>query len=235
MEFIYIKRKYLIAYLLLFVLFSLSYSQTGNKSIKLNNKRFAVSVGMGVSYVNTPSFNDYLKYEIPYASKDSIKDFTAGFEAFAGLEYTVNKNFTLRFDYSYFIRSLTYYYIYYTYDEFYNIHQPFMMGYYVINGTHHQFKLGAGVGYLFSTLKETNSSATDAKYTANGLGYRTEIIFAADLYKNMESYLSGFINYYRLGALKNSSGNSLLNPANNEEVNLGGFGFGVRLGFSIKF
>jgi hypothetical protein len=231
MEFIYIKRKFLIAGLLFFGLMSLTYSQT---KLAGRESRYSISAGMGIIYVNTPVFNDYLKSTIPYSNKDSVRSFTPAFEGFAGLEYRINKKYAVKLDYSYMVRTVTYYYSYYTFEYFYNIHQALVMGYYLINGTHYSFKLGAGAGILFSAMKETNASSTDKVYNSSGPGTRAELIYAADLGKSMEAYFGGNINWYGLGELKDESGKILINPLSGETVKINGFGFGVRLGISIK-
>jgi hypothetical protein len=203
-----------------------------SQSQKIN--KFSVSAGMGINLINTPVFNDYLRDEIPFSNKDSIKSFSVGFEVFGGFEYNVSKNFSLKLDYSYFIRSITYNYSYFTYDYFYNIHQPYLMAYYVARKPAYRFKFGAGAGYHFSTLEKAVTSTTEISYESSGPSFRGEIVFSADMSKSLESYISGFITGNFLNSLKESNGNILRNKVTGEEVNLSGFGIGARLGFSIK-
>src|SRR5438552_17038415 len=104
---------------LLFISGSLLFSQ-----VKQKEKKYTFSAGMGISMIDNPSFNSFLKNEIPYTNKDSIKSFSVGLEFFGSLAYLLSKNFEVKFDYDYFIKSLTYNYSYFVYDFFYNIHEP---------------------------------------------------------------------------------------------------------------
>jgi hypothetical protein len=221
------KNFYIITLLLLF--YGMSYSQV---PVKIN--KYLISAGMGISMTNTPSFNDYLRQTVLFSNTDSIKSFSVGFEVFGGLEYSVNKKFSVKLDYSYFIKTHSYVYSYYQYDFDYNIHQPYLMAYYVTRGTHYRFKYGGGAGYHFASMTKTISKTSEFKYKASGPAFRGELIFSADLSNTLESYLGGFITWNIIGTLKDSGGNTLKNPTTNEDVNLSGYGVGARLGFSIK-
>src|SRR5690349_952054 len=117
---------------------------------KTNMKEFysrhhlSLSLGMGISLLNNSSFASYLRREIPYSNSDSIKSFNAGIEFFGGIEYMFSKNFAMKLDYSYYIRSLTYTFQAYTYDYSINIHQPYLMAYYVMQKNSFDLKFGAG-------------------------------------------------------------------------------------------
>lgn len=206
-----------------------------NSQIPEKVKKCSISAGMGVSLTNTPSFNNYLEEYIPYTSKDSIKSFSVGFEVFGGLEYTVNKKYSVKLDYSYFTKILTYQYSYNKYDFTIHTHQPYIMGYYVSSGTNYRFKYGVGAGYHFAYLNRTISNTNEVNFKASGPSFRGELIFSADLSKSLASYLGGFVTWSIIGKLKDSNGYILKNTTTGEEVNLSGYGVGARLGFSIKF
>lgn len=219
---------------LLFISIVNSYSQEiGDKPVS-SKKRISLSIGMGLSLINTPSFNQYLKSEIPYTNKDSIKTFSIGVEFFGAAEYGVSRNLSVRLDYSYFIKSIRYQYSYFTYDYFYFIHQPAFNLFYLVNGKHYQLKFGGGVSYHYVQLEKSISSANALIYNANGVGLRGEIIYAAELSDKLSSYISGFAFGNFSGSLKDANGNKLLSPTG-EEVNLNGFGVGTRLGVSFYF
>jgi hypothetical protein len=184
---------------------------------------------MGLSLLNTPSFNRYLKNTIPYNNKDSIKTFSLGLEFFGAAEYGISKNFSARLDYSYFIKSFRYTYSYLVFDYFYFIHQPAVYAFYLVNGQHFQFKFGAGLSYQFIQLDNN-----DLTYKSHGLGLRGEIVYSAQLSERLNSYISGFIFGNLSGTLKDESNNLLISPTN-EEVNLNAFGVGTRLAISFYF
>ncbi|MGH2574595.1 MAG: hypothetical protein ACRDFC_02730 [Ignavibacteria bacterium] len=226
--------KKLIISLILIFSFHSGFSQHIADETKLK-KRISLSLGMGISLINTPEFSEYLKNEIPYSDKDSIKAFSIGLEFFGGLEYPVSKSFSIKLDYSYFIKSITYRYSFFTYDFFYFIHQPYMMGFYVTGGKHYRFKIGAGAGYQFAQLERTLDPNTEMVYKSNGPGVRGEIIYDAILSKRLSSYISGFVFGNFPGKLKDSGGNVLISPNTGKEVNLSGFGIGLRLGLTYNF
>lgn len=190
---------------------------------------------MGISMSTAPSLIDYIRNDVPFSNKDSVKSFGVGLEFFGALEYDIAKNYSIKLDYSYFIKSLSYNYSYYNYDYFYSIHQPYLTGSYVLRGSTYKFKFGAAIGYHAAQLKKDIGAGSDLVYYASGLGYRGEIVFTAQLSNRLGSYISGFINGSSLGTLKNNSSASLINSQTGQEVNLSGFGTGLRLGLSFYF
>jgi hypothetical protein len=208
------------------------YSQKDStKSVRFR-KEISLSAGMGLSYGTSPSFTSYLREVLPL-SKDSVKSFKVGIEFFGGLEYQLSKKFSLRLEYSYFIRSISYTYSYYTFDYFINIHQPYLVANYLLKYKNFEFKLGAGAGYHFANLENKLSQSNTVVYNSHGIGYKGEVVFSANLSRKFHSYISGFVYGSTLSSLKDSQGNLLKSPQSNSEVNLGGVGAGVRLGFSI--
>lgn len=216
--------------LFLFLSGSFIYSQDTISHSSKFKKLIDLSFGMGISLSNTPSFNDYLRAEIPFQGTDSVKSFSVGLEFFGGVEMELSKRFALKLDYSYFFRGNTYSYVY-TYDISYHIHQPVLMGYYIFPGKNFKIKLGAGAGYSFAQLSNT-VSGSEIIYNASGPGFKGEILFNAQLSDRMSSYLSGFIMGNFIGNLKDSNGNILQDTGGN--VNLSNFGFGLRLGLCIN-
>jgi hypothetical protein len=206
-----------------------------NKKIGENFKnRFSFSLGMGISMSTAPSLVDYIRNDIPLINKDSVKSFGVSFEFFGAVEYDVSKSFSLKLDYSYFTKSLSYSYSYFTYNYFYSIHQPYLMGFYVLRKPAYAFKFGAGLGYHFAQLTRDIGAGSNLVYNASGAAYRGEVVFSADLSKRLGSYFSGFIMGSSIGSLKDKNSNEVLkNRQTGEDVNMGGFGIGARLGLTI--
>lgn len=195
--------------------------------------RFSFSLGMGISMSTAPSFIDYVRNDLPIVNKDSVKSFGVGFEFFGALEYDVSKEFSVKLDYSYFVKNISVDYAYFTYNYFYSVHQPYLMGFYVIRKKNYGFKFGAGLGYHFAQMSKDIGASSNLDYSASGLGYRGEIIFYSNLSKRLGSYVSGFIMGNSIGALKDSNSNILKNSLTGSDVNLSGFGVGARLGISF--
>jgi len=178
--------------------------------------------------MNSPEFNEYLRNEIPYQNKDSIKSFSLGIEFFSAIEMGVSKNFSMRLDYLYSMKSLSYYYIF-RYEYFYSVHQPTINAFYLINGKHFQLKFGGGIGFQYAQL-EVNSSKT---YKSWGGSLRGEIIYSAQLSNRLSSYISGFAFGHLTGGIKDRYGTTLRSSRTGKDVDLSGFGIGARLGLTV--
>lgn len=210
-------------------------SSQNKKTVKPFKKRFSLSIGMGISMSTAPSFVDYVRNDLPILNKDSIKSFGVGFEFFGSAEYDLSKEFSLKLDYSYFVKNLSVNYAYFTYNYFYFIHQPYIMGYYVLRKKNYGFKFGGGLGYHFAHMTKDIGAGSNLDYSASGVAYRGEIVFYSFLSERLGSYISGFINGNSIGTLKDSNKNALLNAGTGGEVNLSGFGIGARIGISYYF
>jgi hypothetical protein len=225
------------------ILPELSFKPDTNKNKKStfsatsNVHRFAFSVGMGISLLNNSSFTNYLRREIPYSSTDSIKSFTTGIEFFGGIEYVLSKNFSMKLDYSYAVRSATYsspnFITDYNYDI--NMHQGYLMAYYLIPKPSFDLKFGIGAGYLLTLLSTQATITSSNSYKASGFSFRGEGVFAPYLSKNFQAVISGFVTVNNIGSFKNTAGNYLTSSNSTEQVNFSGFGAGVRIGFSYIF
>lgn len=220
----------LIIFICSFALLATAFSQ--EKTVKLKNKRdLTFSAGMGIDYGTSPDFTDYLRDEIPYSNKDSIKSFQAGIEFFGGIEYELSQNISAKADYSYFVRSASYSYNYFVFDYTIVSHQPYIFISYLIKEASYKFKFGLGAGYHFQVLdNKVNKNLT---YTSSGPGIRGEAVFSPMFSKKFYGYLSAFVfgNFY--GNLKDENGNVLKAANSTVETNLSGYGVGARLGFGL--
>jgi len=215
-------------FLSLFIINSTAKAQNPDQNIKVEKNRLSVYAGMGLGYTLTPSFNDLVRNEVFGGARDSVKSFSVGLEVFGGMEYELSRTFSLRFDYSYFFKSKTYYNYFTTFDYFYYIHQPFIIGSYVIRGINYRFKIGAGFGYHFAQLQKSIYGAQANNYNSHGPAVRGEILFSTKISPRLDTYLSGFISGSFFNSFHVNTGSSTQN------VNLSGFGVGVRLGLLIN-
>lgn len=197
-------------------------------------KHISVYAGMGVDYGITPDFNDYLVAEIPYSTGDSIKTFNAGIEFFGGIEYEFSGKLSVKADYSYYVRSLSYSYSPAVFDYTITGHQPYIFLDYILRYPNFNLKFGAGLGYHFQQVDNKINNSTTLTYNSSGPSIRGEVVFSPRLSDNFYGYLSGFAfgNFY--GKLKDSGGNPLKAPNSNVEASVAGYGVGARLGFIIN-
>ena len=206
-------------------------------SLNKKNKYTSFSLGMGISYGDNLSLKNFIQYKIPdyvYLTKDEqLSQYAAGLDFFGGIEKQISRNFSVKAEYSYFIKSYNVS-LYPQYNFSFYSHQPYLMFFYIIPQEYSFLKIGAGTGYILSnfTAKEFG---LENKYSSGGLGFRTEIILNAQIGKSFAGYISGNITKTFLSNLKDSNGKELLTGGTNETVNLNSLGAGIRLGVEIFF
>jgi hypothetical protein len=210
---------------------------TTRVSFMVQNKNHlytSFSFGMGVDYSNNPSLKKYIQYTIPnystFSPQDQLSDFTAGLEFFAGVEKQIARNFSLKAEYSYFIKSYNVA-IAPNYDFSYKNHQPFLIANYIFPNEYFYIKAGAGIGYILSDLT-VKQFGGETNYTSTGIGLKLEGVLNAQISRNVAGYLSGFITNSILQNLKDKSGNELISSSG-DRVNLSSFGVGLRLGVEV--
>lgn len=221
--------KYLYIVLLCFISFNIPVnSQAPDKK----KGKFLFSLGMGIEYSSTPSYTEYLRNELALSSRDSIKTFSTGIEFFGSFEYGFTNTISGKIDYSYYLRSNNYTISYYVFDYTIKSHQPYAMVFYNSINKNFSFKIGAGAGYHFQVLENNISSINTLTYTSSGPALKGEVIFAPKFSPMLETYISGFFFGTTTTPLKDGNGN-VLKSTTGEEVKLGSFGVGARLGLSF--
>lgn len=236
-----IKRKYLVLSLLIalnFLLLENSYADSTNVSFQTLNKKngyTAFSFGMGASYGNNTSLKNFIQYEIPgyntLTRDEQLSDYYTGLEFFGGVEKQIAKNFSVKAEYSYFIKSYNVQ-LFPQYDFSYYSHQPGLTVFYIFPQEYTFIKIGVGTGYVYSNLK-VKEYGTENSYTSNGFKLKTEIILNTQISKSFAGYISGYLSSTFNSNLKDNSGKELQTGATKESVNLNSFGAGIRLGVEI--
>jgi hypothetical protein len=205
------------------------------QSLNKKNKYTSISFGMGANYGNNPSLKNYIQYKLPeygnLTRDDQLSEFSTGLEFFVGVERQVSKNFSVKCEYTYFLKSYNVK-LYPQYDFTYNNHQPYLIFYYVIPQEYSFIKIGAGTGYLFSQLSVKEYGLSNS-YSSNGFGFKAEVILNAQIGKSFAGYINCYANKTFLSNLKDNNGKELLTNATNETVNLSNLGIGIRLGVEI--
>ena len=228
------KIKILLSVILALIMINYSgFAQDTVKTYKFDKYRLSIYAGMGLEYTATPSYNNYTRAQIFGGAHDSVSSISPGLEVFGGLEYELSKTFSLRLDYSYFFKSKTYYNPL-AYDYFYFIHQPYLVGSYILAGNGYKIKIGAGIGYHFGQFQTGLTGQSSINYNSSGLAIKGEGVFSVKISRKMETYISGFVFGQFMSSLKDSNGTVLKNNLTGSDVNLSGYGIGVRLGFLVN-
>lgn len=207
------------------------------QSLNKGKKYISVSFGMGALYCNNTSLKNFIQYELPnygqLTREQQLSEFNTGLDFFGGVEKQVSRDFSVKAEYSYFIKSYNLN-LYSNYDFSYSNHQPGLSVFYIIPQEYSYIKIGAGASYIYSNfnLKEFG---LDKSYSSGGIGLKTEIILNAQIGKSFAGYISGYVSKTFLQNLKDNSGNELLANVTREGVNLSSIGAGIRLGVEIFF
>jgi hypothetical protein len=197
--------------------------------------QFEVSGGMGISFLNSPSFRDYLNVSyIP--SGEQLSSFNSAVEFFGEVDYSISQDFQLGIEYAYQIYSFS---INSSKAGFYEVsyqhHKPTLVAYYVIPGEGYKFKFGGGIGFRYLTLDEqVSNSPQPVNYTTSGLGFLLKIQGHTKLSGNLYANIGADMRYDMPGEPE-SSGKKIFDNSINENVNLNSLSFGVKLGVSYFF
>jgi hypothetical protein len=203
----------------------------------LNKKKnyTSFSFGMGALYGNNSSLKNFIQYKIPdYGSlirDEQLSEFYSGLDFFGGIERQIKNNFSVKGEYSYFLKSYNVK-LYPKYDFSYYNHQPFLMFYYLLPQEYSYIKIGGGIGYIYSKFTVKENGAVNS-YTSNGFGFKTELIINMQIGKSFASYINGYLFKSYLSNLKDINGKELLTNVTYETVNLSSLGAGIRLGVEI--
>ncbi|MCF6268224.1 MAG: hypothetical protein L3J41_00770 [Melioribacteraceae bacterium] len=189
-----------------------------------------VAGGMGISFVASPSLNDYLNYNIS-SSKD-LGTFNSTVEFYGEVDYSISEKYQIGFEYVYALFGYSTLLTGLNYKLDYEHHKPSVLGYYVISGKGYKFKFGGGVGARIINLSEQKTIVDD--YSTTGFGILGRIQGHTTLGGNFYANVGSTIRYDAPGEPAN--GELKLNDTiTNESVNINSFSVSVNIGFSYFF
>jgi hypothetical protein len=198
-------------------------------------RKYAISAGMGINIISFSSLNEYLKNNIPYTNKDSIKSFSPGFEVNGAFDIKLTKKLKASFDYIYLAKSATYNYSFYIYNYSVTIHKPTLILYYYIDDPYYSFNFGVGINYSIASIDLKTINITGEGFKASGFGINGLMKFMPKLSNRLSAYLTGKIFYDSAGKVKKDNGEIIKNNVTGEELNLDNFGATLILGIAYNF
>lgn len=194
-----------------------------------------VSAGMGVGFINSPSFTDYINYYFAPAD-DGLPSFGTALELFAEADFDVDENYQIGVEYghqifSYNVNSYKAGY----YDVSYIHFKPSVVGYYLIKGYGYKFKFGGGIGPRFVSMEEQlGNSISKDEYSATGVGFLLKVMGHTLLSDKLYAVIAGDIRYDMPGELADGD-RKIRNISLNENVNVNSFSIGLKIGISYFF
>ena len=196
--------------------------------------QYDISASMGIDFVNSPSFSDYISQNYA-APGETVNGFNAAviFSVEAG--YMLSNTYEGAVEIGYLINSYTSSLDIGQYNINYGNLMLTALNFYVLHGDGYSFKFGGGAGLRFLSADEKPPGTTSTKtYSSTGFGILLRIEGNTLLGGNIYAKIAAQAGYDINGEPKNN-GQSLTNPAANSAVNFNSFSVGLSLGVSYIF
>lgn len=185
------------------------------------------AVGMGISFVNNPSVEDYINGQ-PLG--DELGTFNSAFEWYVEGDYTISPKFQIGLEYVNELFSVNSSYGGIgNFDFTYATHKPSLLAYYVLAGEGYKFKLGGGAGPRFADLDQ--KIVATSNYTTSGFGLLARIQAHTKLSDNFYANVGSTVRYENLGEPENSQG-TIYDVSVQDNVNLNAVSVSVNIGVS---
>lgn len=193
--------------------------------------------GMLIDISSSASLKEYVETRLPgysnLPSEQRLSSFAYGIGFFIGGEKQISKNFSTKLEYTYRIKNISVDAIpNYEFSVF--SHRPGIGINYIIPEGFAFIKIGGALSYNLNTFRAREFGLVN-DYTGTGIGLNLETLLNLQMSNSLAVYLGGNLTGEFSGSLKGDNGVTLTNPNTNEEVNLSGFGVGLKLGFNLYF
>ncbi len=192
-----------------------------------------LSATMGIDFISTPSFRDYVNQN--YITGEEISDFSSAVQFNIKYGRIIYSRFMLAAEVGYRIYSYNNFFSLGQYDVSINSILPSVLAFYVYSGDGYNFKLGGGGGLRLLYINEKlpgETSSTD--YNATGFGFLLRAEGTTMIDGNLHAHIGGDIRYDIAGNPEKKSGSLSANKAF-EQVEFNSLIVGVRLGLSYYF
>jgi hypothetical protein len=210
---------------LLILLLFISYN-----SFSQNNE---ISATMGIDFVSTPSFKDYINQN--YTAGEEMSDFSSAVQFTLRYGKMLSPQFMLAGEIGYQIYSYNNFFSLGQYDISANNIMPSIIAYYVSSGDGYFFKFGGGAGLRMIYITEKlPGDANSSDYLASGFGLLLRGEGTTRIDGNLHAHIGADIRYDLAGKPEKQDDN--LSPNRTfEQVEFNSLIVGVRLGLSYYF
>jgi hypothetical protein len=188
-----------------------------------------LAAGMGISFVNNSSLNEYLEYNW---SSEEIPSFSSTAEFYFEVDYSITQSFQLGIEDTYTLFSYNNYHNYTSYEIEYGHHKPSLLAYYVMNGEGYKFKFGGGAGLRIVDLTEKIN--IDEEFSTVGFGFLFRAQGHTKLGDSFYANIGGTMRFDFPGEPSNGE-RKIHNNITNEDVNINSFSVSVDIGVSYFF
>ncbi len=194
------------------------------------NAQVDLTGGMGISFVYTPSLNDYLTN---FSSSEEIPSFNSTVEFYIEGDYSLKPSFQLGLEYVYSLYSYNNSLQGFNYELNYQHYKPSILAYYVIPGKGYKIKFGGGAGIRILNLDQKIYGATES-FEAVGYGLLIRAQGHTTIGGNFYINIGATTRYDHPGVPENDNG-ELYNNILDQPVNINSLSFSVDIGISYFF
>jgi hypothetical protein len=192
-----------------------------------------ISVTMGIDFMSTPSFKDYINQN--YTGDEEMSDFNSAVQFVLKYGKNLSPHLMLAGEIGYQIYSYNNFFSLGQYDVSMNTILPNVLAYYVIGGDGYNFRLGGGVGLrLLSITEKLPGDVNSVDYSATGFGFLLRGEGTTRIDGDLHAHIGADIRYDLTGNPENS-GSELSANRTFEQVEFNSLIVGVRLGLSYYF
>ncbi|MBL1212308.1 MAG: hypothetical protein HND52_03000 [Ignavibacteriae bacterium] len=201
-------------------------------SVSVSKAQIDLTAAMGINFVNSPSFNDYLNINF-INSDEQLASFNSTINFMGEGAVTLTPSFQIAGEYVYEFYSITpasgkvpFY------EASYAHHKPSAIAYYVISGTGYKLKFGGGAGIRFLSFEEQlPNSPVSTSHSTTGFGIVLKAQGYTLLSGNFYANIGGDLRYDLPGEPTNN-GTPIIDRTIDENVNVNSVAFGFHLGIA---
>lgn len=202
-------------------------------SINILAQNNEISATMGIDFVSTPSFRDYIN--LNYTDGEEMSDFNSAVQFTIKYGKLFNPEFMLALELGYQIYSYNNFSGLGQYDISLNGIFPSLLAYYVVSGEGYNFKFGGGPGLrLLYFTEKLPGDANSSEYLATGFGIILRGEGTTRIDGNLHAHIGGDIRYDLAGKPEPGQSGASSNRSF-EEVEFNSLIVGVRLGITYYF
>lgn len=196
-------------------------------------QRNEISATMGIDFISTPSFKDYIDQN--YAAGEEMSDFSSAVQFTIKYGRMINPGFMIAGEIGYQIYSYNNFLSLGQYDISANNIMPSLIAYYVAAGEGYFFRFGGGAGLRMIYITEKQPGDPNLyNYLVSGFGLLLRGEGSTRIDGNFHALVGADIRYDLAGKPEKRGENLSLNKTL-EQVEFNSLIVGIRLGFSYYF
>lgn len=188
-----------------------------------------VSAGMGINQVYSSSFKEYVNI----MRNGELDDFYTAADFIGTINYSFNDKYQLGLEIDYSLYSYNSEVVIGNYEISYGIIKPSLVFNYLLKGEGYMLKFGGGAGIRLIEVNE-KISPLDITYSAKGFGVLLKAEGHTKLSEDFYALIGVDTRLDFSGDLKDGD-KPLYNSVDKENVSLGAFSVGLKLGVSYVF